>query len=230
MSSARNDRFRGSRRFRISGTCARAAIGAIGLFGLVLASPGASLAQAPAPAPAGAPAAAAPAPAPAATVWTVGAGSSVTYHLVHKLHKVDGVSKQVSGKARILPSGQAQVAISVPTESFDSANVNRDAHMKETVEAARYPQVEIKAIGEGIQVPATFPATIEKTWKAQVGFHGVQQPLDVPVKLVFESATRATATAALTVSLDQFKVERPSMMLVKVDDALKIDATVVFTK
>ena len=227
MSSARNDRFRRSRHSRVSGTCARAAIGALGLFGLVLASPGASLAQTPAPAPAGAPAAAA---APAATVWTVGAGSSVTYHLVHKLHKVDGVSKQVSGKARILPSGQAQVAISVPAESFDSANVNRDAHMKETVEAARYPQVEIKAIGEGIQVPATFPATIEKTWKAQVSFHGVQQPLDVPVKLVFESATRATATAALTVSLDQFKVERPSMMLVKVDDALKIDATVVFTK
>ena len=32
-----------------------------------------------------------------------------------------------------------------PLDSFDSGNSNRDEHMKEAVEAARYPLVELKA-------------------------------------------------------------------------------------
>src|SRR6476620_8089651 len=72
--------------------------------------------------------------------------SHVTYHIVHKLHRVDGVSKKVEGRARLQAAGPTQVAIRVPVDSFDSNNVNRDAHMKEAVEAARYPLVEIKAV------------------------------------------------------------------------------------
>src|SRR4051812_38009232 len=71
--------------------------------------------------------------------------SSITYHLVHKLHKFDGISKQVDGKARLLGDGRAQVMVRAAVESFDSGNSNRDEHMKETVEAARFPTVELKA-------------------------------------------------------------------------------------
>lgn len=85
--------------------------------------------------------AAAPAPAPAAvpagTNLTVSTkDSSITYRLIHKLHKFDGVSKAVEGRARILPDGKTQVAIRAKVDSFDSGNANRDSHMKETVEAA----------------------------------------------------------------------------------------------
>src|SRR5262245_11001940 len=70
-----------------------------------------------------------------------GKESSVIYHLVHKFHKIDGVSKKVAGRAR-LAGPQTQVVVTVPAESFDSGNVNRDAHMKESVEAARFPTIE----------------------------------------------------------------------------------------
>src|SRR5256885_17248982 len=86
-------------------------------------------------------------------------GSSLTYHLVHKMHKVDGVSHKVEGKARLMPDGKAQVSVRVPSESFDSANVNRDAHMKEAVEAAKYPFIELKALGDGVTAPSTLPTT-----------------------------------------------------------------------
>src|SRR5438067_775098 len=70
--------------------------------------------------------------------------SSIAYVLVHKLHTIHGVSKKVEGKARVAPTGQATVQVRVPVESFDSENVNRDEHMKETVEAAKFPSVELK--------------------------------------------------------------------------------------
>ena len=153
--------------------------------------------------------------------------SQATYHIVHKFHKVDGVSKKVEGRVRILPTGVAQVSIRVPVESFDSGNVNRDEHMKETVEAAKYPIVEIKAAAEGVTVPTTFPATLVKTMKAQVGFHGLTQTIDLPVTIVFSAANKAVATTSFAVSLDAYKVERPSLMFVKIDDAMKLDASLV---
>jgi polyisoprenoid-binding protein YceI len=156
--------------------------------------------------------------------------STLTYHLVHKMHKVDGVSHKVEGKARIAPDGKAQVMIRVPSESFDSGNVNRDAHMKEAVEAAKYPFVEVKAMADGVTPPATFPTTQQKTFKAQLAFHGVQQLFDLPVELTWQSAQKVEAKATFNISLDGYKVERPSLMFVKVDDALKIDAKLTFAR
>lgn len=192
------------------------------LVGVVLA---ASIARADAPQPANA----APLPLDTVTLAVDKKESSLVYHLIHKLHRVDGKSKAVDGRARIT-GGSAQVMIRVPVESFDSENTNRDQHMKEAVEAEKYPNVELRAIVEGFAMPTTFPTTIDKTVKAQVVFHGITQTLDVPIKIVVEAANRVRATASFSLSLDSFKVERPSLMFVKVNDKLDMDATLVFTK
>lgn len=163
--------------------------------------------------------------------WTVDTkASAITYHLVHKLHHVSGTSHQVEGTARLFSNDKTQVAVRAAVGSFDSGNVNRDAHMKESVEAARFPTVELKALADGVAIPKTFPATVEKTFKAQVLFHGIQKVMDIVVKLVFESATRVRATSHFAVSLDEFKVERPSLMFVKVNDALGIDTDLIVVR
>ena len=156
--------------------------------------------------------------------------SKVTYHIVHKFHKVDGVSKKVEGRVRMLPTGTAQIAIRVPVESFESGNVNRDEHMKETVDAARFPVVEVKAMGDGILMPTTFPTTMNRTMKAQVTFHGITQTLDIPVSIVFSAANKMVATTSFPISLDAYKVERPSLMFVKIDDAMKLDAALTLVQ
>ena len=171
-----------------------------------------------------------PAPAPAATATNLAVSSkdsTITYHLVHKLHKFDGVCKSVEGRGRVLPDGKVQVAVRAKVESFDSGNANRDSHMKETIEAARFPLVELKAQGDSA-LPATFPATVDRTFKGELTFHGVKKILDVPVKLTYASATNIRAEAHLSLSLDEFKVERPSLMFVKIDDALQVDVNIAF--
>ena len=163
-----------------------------------------------------------------ATFSVDSSASTVSYKIVHKLHTVTGTSKAPEGKARILPDGKAQVMITIPVQTFDSGNSQRDAHVKETLSAATYPTVTLKALGEGITVPTTFPSTLEKTFKGELTFHNEKKTMEIPVKLVFESATRVTATAAFQISLEGFKVERPSLLLVKVDDAAKIEVSLVF--
>ena len=77
-------------------------------------------------------------------------------------------------------------------------------------------------------IPTTFPATVEKTFKGELSFHGEKKPIDVPVRIVFESATQAKVTGEFQISLEAFKIERPSLMLVKVDDALKLEVRLIF--
>ncbi|HMU39702.1 MAG TPA: YceI family protein [Pseudomonadota bacterium] len=155
------------------------------------------------------------------------AQSTLTYRMVHKLHKFAGVSRQVEGMARFLPDGKVQVMVRAPVESFDSQNASRDAHMKEVVEAARHPMVVLKAVGD-VKVPASFPTTMEQAFTAEILFHGVKKTMPVPVKFTFDSATKVAASAQFVLSLTEFKLERPSLMFVKVDDALQVDVSLQF--
>lgn len=184
---------------------------ALGLLGLSLAA-STALGQAPA----------------AATVLAVDkTASTITYHMVHKLHKFDAVSKAVEGSAKVLENGQAQVGVRAGVESFDSGNSNRDAHMKETVQAASYPYVSFTASGDASRpVPTGF--TAERNFTGELSFHGVKKQVTVPVKLTFQDGGGIQAVAHLTLSLDEFKIERPSLMFVKVDDALNVDVNVTF--
>lgn len=156
--------------------------------------------------------------------------STISYKVVHKLHTVRGTSRKAEGKGRLLPDGRAQVMVRVPVDSFDSGNSNRDAHMKEAVEAARFAYVELKAAGDGVTPPRSYPATLERTFQGEVHFHGVRRPVEVPVRLTFEDAGRVRASARFAVSLDSFQVERPSLMFVKIDDAVRIEADLLFRR
>ena len=165
------------------------------------------------------------APAPART-FSVAPGSVLSYRLVHKFHAVEGVTNAVEGRARLFPDGGVQVAVRARVDSFDSGNGNRDAHMREVTEAARVPFVWLKAIAPG---PAPEDGSPERhlVLDAELTFHGVARRLAIPVKVRFDSTSRATAEASFPVSLEAYGVERPSLLFVKVDDRLEISATLV---
>ncbi|HYO71793.1 MAG TPA: YceI family protein [Archangium sp.] len=151
------------------------------------------------------------------------ADSSLTYRLKHKLHVVEGKARPTEGKARLMPDGTLQVAVRANVADFDSGNSNRDAHMKEATEEPKYPTIEFKGTASGVKVPTTYPSEQTVALKGQITFHGVKQPVEVPMMVVFTSAKDVTATGNFQISLDAFKVERPSLLMVKVDDALDLE-------
>jgi polyisoprenoid-binding protein YceI len=163
-------------------------------------------------------------PAAAARLYSVRlADSSLSYKLKHKLHEVMGTARPTEGKARLLPDGTLQVAVRANVADFDSGNANRDAHMKEVTEAAKFPTIEFKGVASGLKLPATFPAKLPVVLKGQLTFHGVKQAVEVPLEVLFNSATDVTAEGRFQISLESYKVERPSLLMVKVDDALVLE-------
>ena len=146
--------------------------------------------------------------------------SSVTYTLVHKLHTVHGVAtKNIEGKAKLGANG-AQLAVRIPIGSFDSGNGNRDEHMQEETEAAKFPNVEIKALIADARVQSS--GTSNVMLKGKLTFHGITQEVSVPLTLIWASAKDVTVKGTFAVSLDGYKVERPSLMGMKVEDKIDI--------
>lgn len=164
-----------------------------------------------------------PALADEARTYAIKDGSAVTYKLVHKLHEVEGKAKPSEGKARLLPDGTLQVVVRAKVEDFDSGNGNRDAHMKEATEAAKFPLIEFKGVATGVKLPEKFPAEVPVTVSGKLTFHGVTKPAEVPLKARFASAKDVTAEGTFTISLEGYGIERPSLMMVKVDDALALE-------
>jgi polyisoprenoid-binding protein YceI len=170
-----------------------------------------------------------PAVADEAQPWTVDAKAShLAFHIHHKLHEVTGRSQQTQGVARLLPDGRVQVEVRVPATSFVTGNVQRDSAMREAVEAARYPDVVLKATLPSLEVPTHFPTTSTPTFSGQLTFHGVSKQLQIPVTLTFAAPGVIDSRAKFSVSLTDYSVKRPALMFVKVDDKLDVEAEIAF--
>ena len=150
---------------------------------------------------------------------------AVHYTLVHKLHEVKGKSEKLEGRALVLPSGSAKVQVRVPLASFDSGNSSRDAHMREATHELQHPYVSIKGTLDGVAFPLAAP--LEKTLQATVEFNGERGTVAIPVKLTPEDG-KVRATFTFPISLEAFKIERPELLFVKVDDGLKLEGDLLF--
>jgi hypothetical protein len=162
------------------------------------------------------------APTAAPRTFDVLPGSTLTYRLVHRFHTVTGVSRSVEGRARLLPDGTVQVALRAPLDSFDSGNSNRDAHMREATGAGTSPYVAFKGVGR-MTPPDHYPVDEKVALRGELTLK-TTRPVEVATEVRFESADRASVKSTFPVSLEEHQVERPSLMFVKVEDKVEIDA------
>jgi polyisoprenoid-binding protein YceI len=150
------------------------------------------------------------------------AGSVVRFHLDHKLHQVDGRSSAIEGKAVIAADGKVMAMVRIPVASFVTGDGNRDSHMREALEASRFPHVVIKAV-TNLTIPVAHGKPLEAKLQGELEFHGVKRALDVPAQVSFDAEGGAVVKAKFPVSLDAHEIERPSLLFVKVEDQLLID-------
>lgn len=160
--------------------------------------------------------------------FAVRPGSTLSYRAVHPLHTVNGVTHELEGRARVLADGGVQVMVRAPVASFDSGNGNRDAHMREATETARFPYVELKAVGSGV-VPASGPAE-SLHLSGELTFHGVTQAVDVAATVHWQGPDRVTVDATFPISLGAFHVERPALLFSKIEDRVDISAKLLLER
>jgi polyisoprenoid-binding protein YceI len=162
--------------------------------------------------------------APAGRMLELKSGA-LTYTVIHKLHEVKGTSTKMEGRALVLPDGNAKVQVRAEVASFDSGNSNRDAHMREAAHALQHPYVTVKGTLEGVQAPLAGP--VDKSMQATLEMNGEKHAVPVQVHLA-PQGSQVVAKFSFPFSLDAFKLERPELLLIKVDDQARIDGELIF--
>ena len=149
-------------------------------------------------------------------------GTSITYHLVHPLHKIDGVSKDVECIAEIDPTAKAisAVAVSVDVTTFDSDNSNRDSHAMEVIDAIDYPEAIFKSAHVEKRGDSLFAT-------GQLTFHGVTHDVVIAARPDW-SSSQVSLSGAFSILLSEFTIERPSLLMIPVEDTLRFTLTVLF--
>jgi polyisoprenoid-binding protein YceI len=160
--------------------------------------------------------------APAGTTFSVVPQKGlIRYTIVHKLHKVHGESTLIQGKAALKPDGTLQVMLRAPIGTFTSGDGNRDAHMREALEEPKYPYVVYKGVAK--LSSGTLPPTLDLVLEGELDFHGRKRAEKIPVHVVSSGGADVRATGRVVISLDRYQIERPSLLLIKINDACEID-------
>ncbi len=147
--------------------------------------------------------------------------STLTYHVSHPLHQVDGTSHAARGKA-ICHAGQCDFLIAVPVKTFDSGDSNRDLHMLQVTRGAQYPIVTVRThLPESAANDAQIRADLDIEFAGQTAHYK-----DVPFQ-VSTLAAEKRLTGTIPTKLNDFKIDPPSLlaMPIKNDIPVKVDMT-----
>lgn len=143
--------------------------------------------------------------------------SFLRYTLSHPMHESIGTTKDFicNGYYDNVSNQITKIAVAATVASFDSQNSSRDSHALEVLEAIKYPKVtfvstSIKDNGNELII------------NGELSFHGVKNKITIKADQT-KSASEITLKGDFYVSLDKYKVEKPSMMGVAVDDNLHMD-------
>jgi polyisoprenoid-binding protein YceI len=147
--------------------------------------------------------------------------SYIKYYMKHAVHSWSGISKdlgcvvQLNGKDEI-----EKVAATVKVKSFDSDNSNRDSHMLEVTDALTYPSISFYSTSVN-RNGSSYTVT------GVLNFHGVDKSIAFEITEE-KSGKERKLKGGFTFLLEDFKIERPSMFMVKTDNEVKMELFVVF--
>ena len=148
--------------------------------------------------------------------------STITYSMNHALHAWDGTSTELNGVVVTNTENKIEkVAIVSKVSAFDSKSSNRDAHMLEVTEALRYPNISFSssAIAESKNGELDIKGTLQ--------FHGAAK--EISFKAIRKIETNLSRVdGEFIFLLEDFKIERPSFMLQKVDNEVKVKFEIIF--
>jgi hypothetical protein len=142
--------------------------------------------------------------------------STLTWHVVHPMHEVDGTSHAAKGKGNC-SAGSCDFLIAVPINTFDSGDSNRDLHMIQTVRGAQFPMVMVRThLAQSALSGPTIDADLEVQFAGQT-VHYSHVPLH---RAAHGNDVEITGTIPATCS--DFKIERPSFLTVPIHNEIPV--------
>jgi hypothetical protein len=142
--------------------------------------------------------------------------STLSYHVSHPLHEVEGVSHEVRGKG-VCHSGQCDFLIAVPVKSFDSGDSNRDLHMLQVTRGDQFPLVSVRTrLPEAASQQSTIHADLEVQFAGQTATYK---------QLALEQTSQGDEvkiSGTIPATLADFKIDPPSLLAIPVKNTMPV--------
>ena len=164
-----------------------------------------------------------PAVARADSQWVLGQ-STLSYHVSHPLHQVEGESHAARGKG-VCKDGQCEFLIAAPVKSFDSGDTNRDLHMLQIVRGGEFPMVVVRTdVPEADLKSSTIHADLEIQFAGQTAhFKQIQFQM---VNLGKEIRLTGTIPSTLT----DFKIKPPELLAMPIKNEIPVSVDMTWSR
>jgi hypothetical protein len=150
--------------------------------------------------------------------------STITYHVTHPLHHVEGISHAARGKG-VCYAGECSFLIAAPVKSFASGDTNRDLHMLQVVEGAKYPMVMVRTqLPEAELTSSSIEASLEIQFAGQTA-----ELKDVPFELT-RQGDEVRLTGTIPATLGDFKIPPPELLFVPIKNQIPISVDMTFRR
>jgi hypothetical protein len=150
--------------------------------------------------------------------------STLSYHMSHPLHEVDGVSHAAKGKG-VCSNGWCDFLIAAPVKSFDSGDTNRDLHMLEVTRGAEFPMVIVRTRFPESEVAAsTVYADLDVQFAGQTAHYA---------HVEFQRATRGDEIHIIGVipaTCSDFRIDRPTFLTVPIKNEIPVRVDMVWQR
>lgn len=168
--------------------------------------------------------------ADAQTTLRVDPDASVVHYDGEALfHDWRGSSHDLTGRIAASWGSQptvSEVRLSIPVGTFDSGNGMRDDKMRDVTKAGDHPEATFTA--DRVTLLIWPPGGSRGTWRLSgtLAFAGTTQPLTTDADVTWDGAT-LTASGSFNIDLDEFGVDRPSLLGRKIDETIRMTYRVV---
>jgi hypothetical protein len=147
--------------------------------------------------------------------WTLDQ-STLTYHMSHPIHEVDGVSHAARGKG-VCHVGQCDFLVAVPVKSFDSGDSNRDLHMIQTTRGAEFPIVTVRfRLPQASLAAATLDSDLEVQFAGNTAHYS---------HVTFHQTVEGTShhiTGTIPSTVTDFKIQAPTFLTVPIKNEIPV--------
>jgi hypothetical protein len=142
--------------------------------------------------------------------------STLSYHISHPLHQVDGISNGARGKG-VCHEQQCDFLIAVPVKTFDSGDSNRDLHMLQVTRAGEFPIVQVRTrLPESDEDATTIRADLEIQFAGRTAQYK---------QIEFQLARKGSdiqLSGTIPAKLSDFKIEPPSLLTLPVKNEMPV--------
>ena len=142
--------------------------------------------------------------------------STLTYHMSHPMHEVDGTSHAALGKG-VCHAGQCDFLVAAAVKSFDSGDSNRDLHMLQVTRGALYPIVSVRFhLAQSSLDAPTLDCNLEVNFAGNMARYS---------HVIFQQTIEGTEhhiTGVVPSTVSDFKIDPPTFLTIPIKNEIPV--------